>query len=118
MYCEVIIDQDAKALDKVFEYIIPDGMDAREGMRVLVPFGSRIIQGFIIKIKQECNFDKAKLKSVHSLVDDFACIKPEMLQLMKFMARKNHLTLASTLRLFITSQMREGKVKKLFKNFY
>ena len=41
-----------------------------------------------------------------------------MLKLMEFMADKNHLKLASILRLFLPSEMREGKVKELFKTYY
>lgn len=118
MYAQVIIDQDAKALDRVFEYIIPDDMDLSIGMRVYVPFGSRVLQGFIIGIDKNCEYDKAKLKSIISKIEDFSAIKPEMLKLMEFMADKNHLKLASILRLFLPSEMREGKVKELFKTYY
>lgn len=114
MYAEVIIDQDAKALDKVFEYIVPNDMPAKTGMRVIVPFGVRMIQGFIIKLKDTCDYEPSKLKKIQSLVEDFSAIKPEMLELMQFMAEKYHLKLASILRLFLPSEMREGKVKELF----
>lgn len=114
MFASVIIDQDAKALDRVFEYIVPDDMKAKVGMRVVVPFGARYIQGFIIDLNDTCQYDQTKLKKIQTLVEDFSAIKPEMLQLMKFMARKYHLKLASVLRLFLPSEMREGKVKELF----
>ena len=89
MYAEVIIDQDAKAIDRVFEYIIPQGLDVAEGMRVRLPFGKRVVQGFIIKIKDQTEFDQSKLKAIIEPVDEFACIKTEMLELMKYMAIKN-----------------------------
>ena len=41
-----------------------------------------------------------------------------MLEVMRFMTKKNHLTMASTLRLFLPSQMREGKVREIFETFY
>ena len=118
MFAEIIIDQDAKALDRVFEYIIPDDLDVNIGMRVYVPFGKRILQGYIINIKDSCEYDKNKLKPIISKIEDFSAIKPEMLELMKFMAKKNHLKLASILRLFLPAEMREGKVKELFETFY
>ena len=34
MYAQVIIDQDAKALDKEFEYRVPTGLNIEVGMRV------------------------------------------------------------------------------------
>ena len=62
MFAEVIIDQDARALDKIFEYIIPDNLNVGEGDRVLLPFGNRIVQGFVVKVKDNCEYDKSKLK--------------------------------------------------------
>ncbi len=114
MFANVIIDQDSKALDKVFEYRIPNELKIEKGMRVLVPFGTRILQGFVVDINENCEYDANKIKRIISVVEDFACIKPEMLDLMKFMCKKYHLRLTSVLRLFIPSQMREGKVKEIF----
>ena len=118
MFAEIIIDQDAKALDRVFEYIIPEELEVSIGMRVYVPFGSRILQGYIINIKNTCEYEERKLKKIISKIEDFSAIKSEMLQLMHFMADKNHLKLASILRLFLPAEMREGKVKELFETYY
>ena len=52
MFAEIIIDQDVKALDRVFEYKIPEAMQVREGMRVIVPFGKKVLQGFVVAIKE------------------------------------------------------------------
>lgn len=118
MFAKVIIDQDAKALDKIFEYIIPENVDIAVGCRVYVPFSSRILQGFVIGISDKCEYDENKLKRIISVVDPLPAIKGQMLDVMNFMAKKNHLTLASILRLFLPSEMREGKVKELFESFY
>ena len=48
LFAKVIIDQDAKAIDKTFEYAVPEGMTLLPGMRVMVPFGTRLLQGFTI----------------------------------------------------------------------
>ncbi|MBE7073483.1 MAG: primosomal protein N' [Clostridiales bacterium] len=118
MFAKVIIDQDAKALDRVFEYIIPEETDIDVGARVYVPFGSRILQGYVIKISGACEYDQSKLKSIISAIDEQSVIKKELLALMHFMVKKNHLKYSSTLRLFLPSEMREGKVKELFATYY
>ena len=118
MFAKVIIDQDAKALDRVFEYIIPDQMKVEKGMRVMVPFGGRTLQGFVVDKSEKCDYDEAKLKNITSPVEDFSAIKPQLLSLMDFMAKKNHLKLASILRLFLPSEMREGKTRDLFETYY
>lgn len=118
MYAKIIIDQDAKALDKVFEYVVPADMDISIGMRVYVTFGKRILQGFVVDLTENCEYDQSKLKKIISKIEDFSAIKPEMLDLMQFMAKRNHLKLASILRLFLPAEMREGKVKELFETIY
>lgn len=112
-FASVIIDQDAKALDRVFEYIIPKEMEIKIGQRVVVPFGNRMLQGFVVDIKNTCEYDVEKLKSINLIIEDYPVIKSEMLELMNFMCEKYHLKLASILRLFLPSHMREGKVKEL-----
>lgn len=118
MFAKVIIDQDAKALDRVFEYIIPDDLKVEKGMRVIVPFGGRTLQGFVVDKCEKCDYDQTKLKKIISCVEDFSAIKPQLLSLMNFMVKKNHLKLASILRLFLPSEMREGKVSELFETYY
>ena len=117
MFAQIIIDQDAKALDRVFEYIIPDNMQVQVGERVLVPFGRRSLQGFIVGITDKCEYDASKLKPIASKIENFAVIKKEMLELMFYMADKLHLKLASVLRLFLPSEMRTDKVKELVVRF-
>lgn len=112
-FAKVVIDQDAKAIDREFEYIIPEELDVKLGERVNVPFGSRVLQGFVVGESDTSSYDEHKLKSILSTVDGFPVIKKEMLALMNYMAEKLHLKLASILRLFLPSEMRTGKVKEL-----
>lgn len=117
MFASVIIDQDAKALDRVFDYRIPDGLDVQKGMRVNVPFGARVLQGFVIDIKESSALSENKIKSIYSTVENFPVIKKELLALMNFMCDEFHLRQTSVLRLFLPSEMREGKVKELFEKY-
>lgn len=113
MFAKVIIDQDAKALDKVFEYKVPDDMEVEVGERVIVPFGIRQLQGFIVELCEKTEYDETKIKPITRKIENFAVIKKEMLALMFHMAEKLHLKLASILRLFLPSEMRTDKVKEL-----
>lgn len=113
LFAKIIIDQDAKALDRVFEYKIPDDMQVEVGERVMVPFGARNLQGFIVEICPTCSYDESKVKPIANKIENFPVIKKEMLQLMFHMADKLHLKLASVLRLFLPSEMRTDKVKEL-----
>ena len=117
MFASVIIDQDTKALDKVFDYKIPDKLELQKGMRVFVPFGSRILQGYVIDIKRDTLIDENRIKNVIAKIEDFPVIKTELLELMNFMCQKFHLRQTSVLRLFLPAEMREGKVKELFEKY-
>ncbi len=112
-FAKVIIDQDAKALDREFVYVIPDDLEVTFGERVVVPFGGRVLEGFVVDITDKTDYDISKIKSIIRTVDGFAVIKKEMLSLMYYMADNLHLKLASILRLFLPSEMRTGKVKEL-----
>ena len=64
-------------------------------------------------MEEKSEYDESKIKPIANKIEDFAVIKPEMLQLMLFMADKLHLKLASILRLFLPSEMRTDKIKEL-----
>ncbi|MEH7389142.1 primosomal protein N' [Bacillus sp. JJ1503] len=58
----VIVDVPARQTDRAFDYLIPDHLiDVIQiGMRVIVPFGPRKIQGFVTDIKAESVFKQLK----------------------------------------------------------
>lgn len=58
----IIVDVPVKQTDRPFDYLIPvkwQGLIER-GMRVIVPFGPRNIQGFVIDVKESSTFPKLK----------------------------------------------------------
>ena len=117
MFACVVIDQDAKALNKEFDYLVPAEQKIEVGMRVKVPFGARVLQGFVIDLKENSNYNSSKIKPIIEPLEDFPIIKKEMIDLMKFMCEKYHLRMSSVLKLFVPSEIREGKVKELFEKW-
>lgn len=111
MVAEVIVDILDSAVDKIFDYIIPDDLNLSVGHRVLVPFGKRNLEGYIIKIKQTSNLEDSKLKSIIKSLDDFACLSEELISLANFMAQNYNVTKASSLRLFLPSSLKKVKEK-------
>ena len=65
MFAEVIINNNAKALNKVFDYQIPEEFEKKIhiGSRVFVPFGfsKKFEDGFVINIKEKSDQEKQKL---------------------------------------------------------
>ena len=111
---KIIIDIASSLVDKVFDYILPDET-YEVGMRVYVPFGKVIKEGYIIEISDKSDYESSKLKTVISKIDNFPVILKEQLDLAYFMKQKFHTGLCDALRLFIPSEMRLGKVKELIK---
>ncbi len=113
LYAEVIVDIANSNVDKVFDYHLTIPIEV--GTRVLVPFGNRQIEGYIIKIKENSNYDREKIKDVIASIDDFAVLNDERIKLMYYLTKQYNLKYIDVLRLFLPSELREGKVKKLSK---
>lgn len=115
MIAEVIVDVLNSEVDKVFEYIIPDDLCVEIGHRLLVPFGNRSVEGYLLSIKEKSSFDSSKLKQIISVLDEKPLINNELMQLIRFMKEKYYLRYVDCFRLIIPSEIRNGKVRSLVK---
>ena len=70
--------------------MIPEKFKERNliGYRVEVPFGTRVVQGYVVNVSKKYNgeYDKNNFKSIKKLKDDFPILTKEMLLLSKVMA--------------------------------
>ena len=101
MYAEVIINSNAKALNRIFDYIVPKDMEEsiKVGARVFVPFGNgkKIEDGFVINLKNESEFankEIAKIETEESLTE-------ENIMLAKLMARKYFCNISDCIKLML-----------------
>lgn len=109
MFAEIIVDVLSSEVDRVFDYNIPSSLDTLQiGDRVLVPFGNRKIEGYVISTKDTTDCPMDKVKSIISILDDEPLIKPELIKLIKYMKDKLYLRLLDGIRLAIPSQVRSG----------
>ncbi|ETO56785.1 hypothetical protein A4P30_05755 [Staphylococcus aureus] len=69
MIAKVIVDVASKSVDYKFDYIIPEQLESviQPGVRVIVPFGPRTIQGYVMEVTAEpdAQLDVSKLKKNH-----------------------------------------------------
>lgn len=81
MIASVIVDVPAMQTDRPFDYKVPEKWENMilPGMRVVVPFGPRKVQGFVIELKEKSSFDK--LKSIQTILDVTPVLNKELLQL-------------------------------------
>ena len=118
MIASVIVDINHSEVDKVFEYSYDVNDGVLVGSRVLVPFGSKKIEGIVISVSENSLFPIEKVKPIYSVLEDVPALTNETLSLMNYVCEKCFVTKASALRLFLPSEMRKGRVKEKFVTFY
>ena len=115
MIAEVIVDIATSETDRIFDYLC-DG-DTVVGSRVRAPFGGKTVPGFVMKIKEKSEVPFEKLKKVIPCPDELPAINGECLALAEKITARYRVPKALTLRLFLPSEMRTGKVRELTRNY-
>ena len=84
MIAKILVDVQAKAVDKLFDYLVPEELESvlEVGARVIVPFGSRELMGFCIEITNEVATTR-ELKHLINILDIEPYITPELIDLAK-----------------------------------
>ncbi|UJF25799.1 primosomal protein N' [Planococcus sp. 107-1] len=115
MIAEVIVDVAAHPIDRPFDYAIPEHLQVliEPGMRVKVPFGNRKVLGFITAIKNTTEFDPARLKPIHELMDVVPVLNEELLEMAKWMKKQTVCFEIDALQVMIPSALR-AKYEKRF----
>lgn len=67
-FAGIIVNNEALAMDMIFTYKIPDGMNVSTGQRVKISFGqgNRKIDGFVVRITKEAPEGVRNVKEIHS----------------------------------------------------
>ena len=112
MIAQVIVDVPAKQTDRSFDYHIPENLEVKVGSRVVVPFGRRKVQGFVVGINAKSNFE-GKLKDLLLVVDEMPPLTPELVNLSKVMADKIFAYRISILQSMLPQVMRANYRKIL-----
>ena len=70
MIAGVLVEISNRNVDRIFEYSIPEQLlsSIKVGVRVLVPFGSMTLEGFVLEIKKSKSTDK-DLREIIDIVD-------------------------------------------------
>ena len=115
MIAEVIVDIAASETDRIYDYLCDDSIVV--GSRVRVPFGGKTVAGFVMRLKSESNLPIERLKKVYPCPDELPALNPECLVLAEKLTARYRVPKALTLRLFLPSEMRTGKVRELLRNY-
>lgn len=115
MIAEVIVDIAAGETDRIYDYLCDD--DIKAGSRVRAPFGGKIVSGFVMRLKETSDVSPGRLKRVFPCSDGLPALNPECLALAGKLTARYRVPMALSLRLFLPSEMRAGKVRELKKNY-
>lgn len=110
MIAEVVVDISNDSVDRVYDYFaLPT---TQVGMRVRVPFANRLVLGYVLKLKDDTDFDKSKLKTIKENLDDLPLIKPELVEMTDFMSSRFFLRKADIFKLILPASIRNDTVRE------
>ena len=98
MIAEVLIEYSVKLLDRTFDYLVPNELkkDIKVGQKVLIPFGNKIVEGFVMGLKEDSdNQEEFEYKEIKDIVESTFCLNKELLDLGKKIQESTLSTLIS-----------------------
>ncbi|HHV93288.1 MAG TPA: primosomal protein N' [Firmicutes bacterium] len=97
-YAEIIVDIQSQAVDRLFHYRVPPVLqpDLRAGHRVIVPFGSRKLVGYVMGIVDHSPVNEAK--PILKILDEEPLLTGEMVDLARWLAQHTYCRLIDALR--------------------
>ena len=101
-YADIIIDISHEAVDRTFQYIIPDEFEdsVEIGMQVSVPFGkgTKARKGYVINITDTPSYDIDKLKFIADIPDKNLQLEGKLIKLAAWMKDKYGSTMINALK--------------------
>ncbi len=115
MYAYCVIEYPIKSLDKAFTYEIPEELrlKLKVGMKVLVPFNTRLVHGIVLKITNSYEGDY-ELKKIARIEDEFLVLNKELLELGEYL---KEITLCNLITAYQTMLPSALKVKDQTSNY-
>jgi len=109
MVAKVIVGLNNPAMDKLFDYGVPEGVEVRQGVRVIVPFGRRNAkaEGYVISLSEETDVPADKLKNIIEVLDEGRPVfTPKLLELAEWMQKRYFCTLNQCLQAMMPAGIR------------
>jgi len=108
---EVVVEVPARNIDRTFDYLIPHELQSlvKLGSRVIVPFGPRRIQGYVIGLKATGEVDK--LKEIEKVLDQTPPLTPELIKLAHWMSQEYVCLLITALQAMLPAVLKSKTEK-------
>lgn len=114
MIAKVIVDVPSRQTDRPFDYEVPADFEdwIEVGSRVGVPFGGRVLQGFVTQLAETTDIDTKRLKPISELLDHVPPLLPDLIELAKWMSEKYCCSWTTALQAMIPAALK-GKAERL-----
>lgn len=98
-YAEVLVDVANRRLDQSYYYLIPQSLNLKIGMRVLVTLQNRKVQGLVVNLTDDLPDELAfvKIKPILEIVDKDSLIPPDLIELAHWLAQTTICSIAQSL---------------------
>ena len=122
MVAGVLVEITNKNVDKIFDYFVPSHLENRVkvGVRVLIPFGKMVLEGFVLEVKDSKTFTK-ELKDILDVVDVDVVLNEELLSLGKVIQKKTLASLISCYQVMLPKALKARRGREVsirFDTFY
>ena len=106
MTCNCLVELAHVFLDKTFTYIVPDEFQDSicVGMRVEVPFGNRVLLGFVMSVSYNDSFDD--LKSIIRPIDSYPVLNDELMSIGNFIKNSTLCSLMSAYQVMLPKALK------------
>ncbi|OMF37519.1 primosomal protein N' [Paenibacillus sp. FSL H8-0548] len=114
MIAKVIVDVPSRQTDRPFDYEVPAALEEwiEVGSRVGVPFGGRVLQGFVTQLTDTTDVAISRIKPVSELLDHVPPLLPDLIELAQWMSEKYCCSWTTALQAMIPAALK-GKAERL-----
>ncbi len=113
-YANIIVDISHEKLDKTFQYLVPEELEAvvREGVLVDIPFGARQITGYVVELTEEAEFDVSRLKAILGIAKGSVPMESQLIALAAFIRQNFGGTMNQALKTVIPVKQKIKPVER------
>lgn len=121
MVCECLVELAHVFVDKTFTYHVPLNLQEQiaVGKRVVVPFNTQVLEGFVLKIDKSSLVED--LKDIIEVIDPFPVLNQELLALGTYLKQTTLATLMSCYQAMLPLALKAKKkvnIAKKYASFY
>ena len=119
IFADIIVNITHEKVDRPFQYCVPESLrdQVEVGSCVMVPFGNgnKLTKGYVVSMGNQCNFERSRIKNIHSVVSDSVGAENRQIQLAAWIRHTYGGTMIQALKTVLpaTQTVKQKEHKKL-----